>query len=120
MAPLAAQLRPDDLPDALLEVGVERRSPGHAHRKSGRIADHTPPRAVGERDARDAEPRHLRGRPGVAVVAAGRHVEQAGPERCVAVEAAQLLLERHLLHQAPGDDVVVVPGAHPGDGFGER
>ena len=61
------QLAADGLADALLEVDVPGRAPGHRHREAGGVADHDAAGPVAEREARDAEPR----RPGRRGTGAG-------------------------------------------------
>ena len=73
-----------------------------------------------KREAGDAEAVDVPGRPGVAVVAAGRHVAESGPERHVAVEQAE-----HLVVGQPGDErrglgAGVGASRHAVGGRGER
>ena len=55
------QLLADGRADPFLEVGVPGGPPGHADREAGRLVDHDPPRAVGEREAGQPDPLHGRG-----------------------------------------------------------
>lgn len=96
------QLAADGLADALLEVRVPRGAPGHRHREARRPVDHHAPGAVGEPDAREAQPLDPGRRERRAVVAAARQVGDAGPERPVAVEAAQPLVLGHGRDQRGG------------------
>ncbi len=59
------------------------------------IADDAATWPVREVDSRNAESLDVRRRPGMAVVPAGGHVDQAGPERRVAIETAEPLVDRH-------------------------
>ena len=116
-----ARVRPDRVADPLLELRVERRAAGHAHGERRRVADHAAARSVGELDPRDPQPLDHRRRPWVEVVATtAAHVGEPRPERCVAVEAAELLLERHLRDQRLGLGVMVGTTLHAPRGFGER
>ncbi len=116
-----AEFGTDRLADPLLQVGIERRTTGHAHRERGGVADHAAARSVGELDARNPQPPDHRRRPRMEVVAtASAHVGEAGPERCVAVQAAELLLERHRLDQRLRLGVVVGATLHAARSFGER
>ena len=115
-----AQLGPDGPTDPLLESGVEGGPACHGNREAGGGADDAAPGAVGERDAGDTEPGHGRRRPRVGVVAAGHHVDDPVPEVEVAVEAPELLVQGHGVHERPGLRVVVGPGRHAPGGPGER
>ena len=115
------RLEPDDAPDLLLERDVERRGARHRHGEARGVADDDAARPVGEREAGDAEPRVAGRGPGVAVVAAARHVGEAGPERHVAVEEVD-----HLVVGEPAATSArrprpsrVRPGAHARRGVAE-
>ncbi len=114
------QFGADHLTDPLLEPGIEGGTTGHRHREAGGRPDDAPAGTVGEADPRDAQPSHLGGRPGVAVVPARHHVHDPGPELGVAIEAAELLLVGHFGHQRPRLHMVVSTVTHPGGGHGER
>ena len=97
-----AQLSTDRLTDALLEARIEGRPAGHRHRERGGRPHHAAPGPVGEGQPRDAESLDAGGRPGMGVVAPAGEIGQPGPERQIAVETTQLLLQGHLRHQPAG------------------
>ena len=106
-----AQLATDGVTDALLEVRVPRRAPGHRHREAGRVPDHRASRSVAEPDARQADPLDLGRDERSLVVAVVRPQEgETGPRRRITVEAPQPLLarqrrdqrSRHVLHRLAG------------------
>ena len=93
------QLGAHDPPHPLLEFRVEGGPAGHRHRERGGRSDHATPWTVGEVEARDAQPFDVDRRPGMGVVAPAQQIREAGPERHIPVEAAQLLLQGHQRHQ---------------------
>ena len=111
-----ARLDPDRLADALLERRVERRPARHRYRKARARPDHDAARAVAEADPGKAETRNGGSGKGAPVVAARNHVDEARPELGVAVEAAELLLERHLRDERARLRGGVAAGADAGFG----
>ncbi len=95
------QLEADGLADPLLELHVPGGAPGHAHREAGGLVHHHAPRAVGEGEAGQPEAVHPGGPERALVVALLAQVDEAGPERRVAVQAPQLLVRRHRGHGGP-------------------
>ncbi len=114
-----AELASDRVTDPLLERRIEGGAARHADREGRRLPDDDAARAVAEREARDAEPRHGGRRVRVLVVAALDAVDEAVPEGRVAVEAAELLLERHRRDQRARFDARVRAVPHPGRRRGE-
>ena len=117
--PRGPQLGADRLADALLECGVERRAPGHRHRERGGRSQHASPGAVGEVEPGNAQALDAGRGPSVGVVAAAHQVGDAGPERRLAVEAAELLLQGHHRHELIGLGPGVSTLRHPVGGLVE-
>ncbi len=96
------QLGPDGLADPLLQVDVPGGTAGHADREAGGLVDHHTPRPVGEGESGKPQAVDPGGPEGALVIALLAQVDEAGPERRVAVEAPQLLVGGHGGHGDPG------------------
>src|SRR5207253_2861246 len=87
------------------------RAARHRHRERRGLADHSPPRPVGEPDAWNAEPRYGAGHERFEVVALAHHVRHAGPEGFIAVEQAESFAVRQLGVEVARRHAGVPPGA---------
>ena len=96
------ELAADGLADPLLEVGVPGRAPGHAHREAGGLVDDHAPGPSEKENPGSPETVDPGGAERALVVALLGQVDEAGPERRVAVQAPQLLVLGHHGHDGPG------------------
>ena len=116
---LGTHLPADRRADPFLQRDVPGGAAGHRHRERGRFAHHHAARAVGEQQARNAQPVDPAHRIRPAVVPVADHVRHRLPEREVTVEQPEPLLAGQLCHQVLGGGIGRAAGPHGGDGIGE-
>ncbi len=115
------QLTTDGIADPLLELRIPGCAASHRDREAGGVPDHRAPRAVAEPDAGETDPLDLGpDERGLVVAVLAAQVGEAGPGRCVAVEAPEPLLARQRRDQRSGDLIHRLAGRDCGAGLLER